>query len=298
MVSRTDDEGLQTSGHMFYLDGNHDSGPHRMSAYYFEYSPKFRFDNALVGQNGVRGLGGDYRNCSSREQSFFENVCPNIAFRESRTWDNVPLQRFLTPGIYANGERNSEWNIQPRLINYRRVQEGGKWHHTPTMYVNINGNPGRTWTSSFLEVEIGRNIDVATDSLAKFALVATGFSLRPVERIEIETSFVDFRLYNTDNNRWRLIERNGSLVGIGHISARDTVRLIAQQSLSKRNPAAYSFAVTPRAHTQALSLLYAHKRGLGREINVGVTRSAAKSTNEGKATTTEAFVKLSWAVSL
>jgi hypothetical protein len=298
MGSQTEDEGKRSNGHALYLDANHDHGSHRGGAYYFQSSPTFRFDNGLVGQNGFRVVGGDYRYCVNRKDVFFDNVCPNIGFRESRTWDNVPLQRWVTPAIYANGAKNSEWNFQPRFVNYRRVQEGGKWHHTPTLYLFANGNPGRTLTYTFFETEFGRSIDVATDTLAKLALVSTGFNLRPIERIELETSFTDYRLFDNDTNRWRLVEKNASILGIGHITARDTMRLIAQYTLSKRNPVAYTFAVTPRTQTQALSLVYAHKRGLGREFNLGVTRSNVNSIGEARQTTSEVFAKLSWAVSL
>jgi hypothetical protein len=88
------------------------------------------------------------------------------------------------------------------------------------------------------------------------------------------------------------------VVGIGHISARDTLRLIAQYTLSKRNQNVYSFAVTARVQTDALSLVYAHKRGLGREFNVGVTHTNERVIGEAKRSTTEVFAKLSWAVSL
>ncbi len=298
LVSQTDDDGVRTDGHYAYIDGNHDSGPHRFGGYYAEISPKFRFDNGFAGQSGLRALGGDYRYCVNRKDAFFDNVCPNISFRESRTWDDVPLQRWVTPALYMNGAKNSEWNFQPRLINYRRVQDGGKWHHTPTLFFSANGNPGKTLTSTFIETEVGRSIDVATDSLAKLTVVSTGLNLRPVERIEIETSMVDFRLFDIDNNRWRLVERNVSMLGIGHITARDTLRLIAQYTLSKRNPEAYNFAVSPRTQTQALSLVYAHKRGLGREFNLGATRSNLNSLGQARETTTEVFAKMSWAVSL
>ncbi len=298
LFSQTRDDASRTQGHYVYVDGNHDSGPHRSSAYYFEVSPQFRFDNGLLGQSGFRGVGGDYRYCVNRKDAFFDNVCPNIAFRETRSWDNVPLQRFVTPQLYMNGAKNSEWNIQPRFINYRRVQDGGKWHHVPAMYFSANGNPGKTLTYAFFETEFGRNVDVATDTLANFSLVATGVNLRPIERIELETSVTDFRLFNTKGGDWRLIERNANIVGIGHISARDTLRLIAQYTLSKRNQNVYSFAVTPRVQTDALSLVYAHKRGLGREFNVGVTHTNERVIGEAKRSTIEVFAKLSWAVSL
>jgi hypothetical protein len=51
-------------------------------------------------------------------------------------------------------------------------------------------------------------------------------------------------------------------------------------------------------HTQAVSLVYAHKRGLGRELNVGVTHGNARISATPNRMTTEVFAKLSWAVSL
>ena len=94
------------------------------------------------------------------------------------------------------------------------------------------------------------------------------------------------------------MERYVNVLGIGHISARDTLHLIAQYMLSKRNQNAYSFAVTPRVQTDALSLVYAHKRGLGREFNLGVTQTNTRTIGEAKRSTTEVFAKMSWALSL
>jgi hypothetical protein len=60
----------------------------------------------------------------------------------------------------------------------------------------------------------------------------------------------------------------------------------------------YEFAVTPRAHTQAVSLVYAHKRGLGRELNIGMTHGNARASATPGRMTTELFAKLSWTVNL
>lgn len=298
VASETNDSDVTSRGHYAYVDTSRDEGPHRIGAYYAEISPDFRFDNGLIGQSGLRVIGGDYRYCKNRKDVFFDNVCPNIAVRESRAWNGAPLQRFVTPGLYMNGAKNSEWNFQPRVVNYRRVQEGGKWHHVPTLYFFANGNPGTTLTYAFFETELGRNVDVATDTLVDFSLFSTGVNLRPQERVELETSFTDFRLFDKGERRWRLIESNASVLAIGHISARDTLRLIAQYTMSKRNPSAYEFSVTPRTQTHALSLVYAHKRGLGREFNIGVTQSNINAVGQPKQATTEIFAKLSWTVSL
>ena len=88
------------------------------------------------------------------------------------------------------------------------------------------------------------------------------------------------------------------LVGVGCMTAQDTLRVIAQRSLSRRNAEIYAFAVTPRSHTQAVSLVYSHKRGLGRELNVGVTHGNARASLQPDRVTTEIFAKLSWAFTL
>ena len=84
-------------------------------------------------------------------------------------------------------------------------------------------------------------------------------------------------------------------VGVGYMTAQDTLRLIAQRSLSRRNAEIYAFAVTPHSHTQAVSLLYSHQRGLGHELNVGVTHGNARTSLQPDRVTTKIFAKLSWA---
>jgi hypothetical protein len=153
-------------------------------------------------------------------------------------------------------------------------------------------------THVYFDTEIGRSIDVATDQRARLTLVSLGLDFRPAERIELETFAQTFRLHDLETKQWRVSEQTASLLGIGHISARDTLRVIAQYTLSKRNPLAYPFQVTPRTQTSALSLVYAHKRALGREFNMGVTRSTVNALGQNKEVTTEIFAKLSWAMSL
>jgi hypothetical protein len=286
------------SGHNFFTDILFDDGTDHVYANYSEFTPNFRFDNALISQNGFRRVDAEYWHCFKPKDQFFNNLCPSIVAREVRSWNNVALQRFVTPSVFANGLRNSDWSFQPRLINYRRVQDGGKWHHVPTVFLHGEGSPQTFVRSLWADLEVGRGVDVATDSLAKLSSIAFGGTVRPFERFEFEHDVNDFRLFNITGGKWRLIERTAQVTSIGYITTRDTVRLIAQYTLSKRNPSEYSFSVTPRAQTDALSLVYSHKRGLGREFDVGVTRSNERATAQPTKTTTEFFAKLSWAFSL
>ncbi|TAG06104.1 MAG: hypothetical protein EAZ43_01040 [Betaproteobacteria bacterium] len=291
-------DGTRRGGHNFFTDALYDDGTDHLYANYSEFSPNYRFDNALISQNGFRSTSAELWRCFKPKDQFLNNICPSINARETRSWQNVALQRYVTPGLFANGLRNSEWNLQPRFVNYRRVQEGGRWHHTPAVFFHGEGSPGGTLRSVWTDIEVGRSIDVATDSLAKLSSIAFGGTLRPFERIEIEPYVNDFRLFNINGGQWRLIERTSQLTGVAYLTARDSLRLIAQYTLSKRNPVAYSFPVTERAQTDALSLVYSHKRGLGREFDVGITRSNERAALQSTRSTTEIFAKLSWAMSL
>ena len=178
------------------------------------------------------------------------------------------------------------------------MQEGGRRHHTPTLYARGEGNPGERLPHAFVEVEAGRGVDVVTDKLSRMMFVGVIFSTRPHERVELEWKVSDFRLNDIDSKRWRLHERALQLVGVGYITAQDTLRLIAQHTRSQRNASIYAFAVTPKLQTQAISLVYTHKRGLGREFNVGVTQGSERVSAQPHRMTTEVFAKLSWAFAL
>ena len=298
-ASQTDDRITleRSNGHAGYLDGLFDDGVNHVFGSLVSLSPKFRSDNSIVSQNGINQINGEAWRCSKHE-SFFHTVCSGVVGREQQAWDGTPLTRYVTPTIYANGNRNSEWNVQPRWFSYSRVREGGRWHHTPTIYAKAEGNPGGWLPYLFLETEIGRGVDVATDTLAKSAFFGITANTRPHERVELEWKVSDFRLNDVTSSRWRLHEYSMQLVGVGYITARDTLRLIAQQTLAKRNAEFYDFAVTPRYKSHAISMVYSHKRGLGRELNFGVTQSTSRVNALAGRATTEVFAKLAWAVNL
>jgi Domain of unknown function (DUF5916) len=297
VASQTRDNG-RSSGHNVFVDALYDDGRLHVNPSYSEFSPGFRFDNTLTSQVGVRRAGAEFWYCTPYKDAFFNNVCPGLNVGERRAWDNTPLQRWITPNLFANGAKTSEWEMQYRYFNYRRVRESGKWHHTPQWYVSANGSPGGVVRSASVNVEFGRNIDVFSDTLTRGLLVNAVATFRPHERIEVEPSVSELRLRNLDDDRTRLTERTGQVTAIGYISARDTLRLIAQYTLSQRNPAAYAVPVLPRFETDALSLVYSHKRGLGREFDLGFSRSNERASGAPTRTTTEVFAKLSWAISL
>lgn len=287
----------KSTGSLTYVDGNFDDGVTHFWSGVTSVSPGFRSDNSIASQVGYQMFQFEGWRCAKRE-GFFYNVCPGLAGKEQHTWSGEVLNRWVTPSIYVNGQRNSEWNLQARWFNYARAQAGGVLHHVPSVYAKAEGNPGGWLPYAFVEVEMGRGIDVLSDSLARMMYTGITINSRPLERVEIEWKLSDFRLHDLNSSAWRLHEYSAQLVAVGYLPAQDSLRLIAQRTLSKRNAAMYEFSVTPRVHTQAVSLVYAHKRGLGRELNIGVTHGNARISATPNRMTTEVFAKLSWAVSL
>ena len=96
--------------------------------------------------------------------------------------------------------------------------------------------------------------------MARTLFTGVTLNTRPHERVELEWKMSNFRLNDIDSKRCRLHERALQLVGVGYVTAQDTLRLIAQHTRSERNASMYAFAVTPKSQTQAISLVHAHKR--------------------------------------
>lgn len=299
MTSQTSDvlAGGRSNGYAMVTDGFYDNGREHLYVRYGAISPKFRADNSIIVQNGYSALEIESWQCRKVE-GFFNQMCPGLNAKEQRAWDSTPLNRYVTPVLALKGNRNSFWNFQPRWLNYTRTREGGAWHHIPTVYARAEGNPNERFPYAFLEMEYGRGVDVATDIRSRMMFNGVTLNWRAHERIEVEGSLSDYRLHDLASARWRLHETTMQLVSVGYMTAQDTMRLIAQRSLSRRNAELYAFAVTPRLHTQAVSLVYSHKRGLGRELNVGVTHGNGRATLQPNRMTTEIFAKLSWAMTL
>ncbi|MBL8309382.1 MAG: carbohydrate binding family 9 domain-containing protein [Burkholderiales bacterium] len=297
--SETDDRVLRakSSGHAAYVDGLYDDGVRHLWLAASSISPGFRSDNALITQTGYQSLKTELWHCIKYD-AFFDNVCPGLFAGEIHAWNGASAGRWVTPALFANGARNSEWMLQPRWVNYARVDAAGQWHHTPTLYARAEGNPGERLAYAYIEAEVGRGVDVAVDQPARLASASLVLNTRPHPRAELEWKWNEFRLNDVNTQRWRLQERALQLVGIGYITAQDTLRLIAQHTRSLRNAAMYTTAVQPRTQSSALSLVFSHKRGLGREFNLGITHSRTQASGQPDRVTSEVFAKFSWAFSL
>ena len=134
-ASQTDDRVLGSKGDTppAFVDALYDNGVYHGWLGLEQVSPEVpqrqldhHAERLTNGPSSRRGVAASMRP--------FQHVCAGAFGGETRASSGAALSRWITPQLYMNGARNSEWSLQPRWINYSRVTEGGQWHHVPTLY--------------------------------------------------------------------------------------------------------------------------------------------------------------------
>lgn len=291
--SATDSTGLNR-GFAGFADLFYDTGREYISIRSQSVSPKFRADSSLVTQSGYHSAKLESYVCN-KLTGFFHEICPGIIAKEAMSWDGKTISRSVNPTLYLGGNRNSEWTLRPRWLSYQRVTPLGRLHYVPTTYVQIEADPNIFLTKVSFDAEAGRAVDVISDTRAKLSYFGLTAKTAILDNVEIEWSVSDYHLRDENTSSRRLHERNVQIVAVQHISPRDTLRFVGQQSTTKRNPSAYSFAVVPRAKSRAASLIYTRRWRLDSELNFGVTQSSDAQSRISNRRDIEIFTKLSWA---
>jgi hypothetical protein len=92
-----------------------------------------------------------------------------------------------------------------------------------------------------------------------------------------------------------LRQRIQQVVAIWHLSARDSIRTIWQESSTRRAPSLWEFPVSARDNQETLSLVYGHRRGTGASFYVGANFARLRDPDAGvRNYQTEVFAKGSW----
>ena len=292
--SATDSAGL-SRGFAGFTDVFYDTGREYISLRYQGVSPKFRADSSLVSQSGYHSAKLESYVCS-KLIGFFQEICPGIIAKDAVTWDGQTMSRSLNPTLYLGGNRNSEWTFRPRWLTYQRVTPLGSLHHVPTAYVQVEADPNSFLTRVSFDMEVGRAVDVVSDGRAKLAYFGLTAKTAIRDDMEIEWSVSDYRLRDEKTSSPRLHESTLQMVAVHYITPRDTLRLVGQQSTTRRNVGAYSIAVAPHAKSRAASLIYTRRWRLDSELNFGVTQSSDAQSGITNRRDVEIFTKLSWAL--
>jgi hypothetical protein len=295
LITSTREWGETTQGGAGQIDYFYEKDDLRINANINGYSPKFRADTSLISQTGVIGYGLDVAKCFSRD-GFFYQVCPAFGTGESRAWNGALLSSGFVPSVIFNGNRSTFLDLRAAYLDYSRVREGGKWHHVPQWRGTIDIVPGETLVNVNLSTRVGRGVDYYADEVAKLLSGDIRVIARPHPRIELEISTNLLSLRDLETSKTRLNESVLQIVGVGFMSAQDTLRIIAQHARSARTLSFYPGIAGLSARNQETtgSLVATRNFGLGKEINIGLTARRASAPDAYAARGLEGFVKIAW----
>jgi Domain of unknown function (DUF5916) len=299
-ATRTADEG----GHWFELRWNHRTDHWVVNADVNDIAPRFRNDNGFVEQAGVRHFEGELirRWGEVRALGVDAHEFETYLWTEQVVTRDDPaagiaggqvVQRRWHPGIWFAGPRNSEGWAHLRL-DAERVRPGGRLHPTRGASAQLGWNPAPWFTRLTVEGNAGERVDVEADRPGRGA---DGF----IEAI-LRGQIGGFGVESEQKLQAAFIDRGGQRVltdsaarwlGVLHLSARDSLRVVWQAGRYRRAADAALGIAPAREDTRITSLVFQHRVGLGRNVSVGATRA---TTQPGNARKDEVFFKAAFAL--
>jgi hypothetical protein len=250
-----------------------------------ELSHGFRNDVGFVAQTGIRKL------FARQTLQWFQRgpfnileVFVNAERREERGTGLTVLQRW-TPGLWFTAARNSEATIEWVSAEKSRVHRAGPLHGARYLHLNVQGTVGPSIPLAQLWFDTGRMVDVMAGLDGRVVRGRKyGFDVqtRPLPWLELQPRLDAVVLDNPVEGRYR--EAAAQLLGIWHLAANRSVRLILQRQRFER-------AGSDKLAETAQSLTYTWRRSAGTVLYVGATRGSV-GLPLTPSRSSEAFVKL------
>jgi Domain of unknown function (DUF5916) len=286
-------------GHWLQLRWNRRTDHWIVNADFNDIAPRFRNDNGFVERAGVRHFEGELI------RRWGEVGALGLAAHEFETYlwteqivtrndaaagiaGGQVVERRWHPGIWFAGPRNSEGFAHLRL-DAERVRPGGRLHTTRGVSAQLGWNPAPWFTRLTMELNAGDEVDVEADRVGRGADgyveailrgQVGGFGVESEQKLQ--AAFIDRdgqRVLTDSAARW---------LGVLHLSARDSLRVVWQAACYRRAADA-ALAIAPaREDMRTTSLVFQHRVGLGRHVSVGATRATIQPGNGRK---DEVFVK-------
>ncbi|MES3025854.1 MAG: DUF5916 domain-containing protein [Pseudomonadota bacterium] len=290
-------ESARRDGHAAMLGWGIERQTWSVNSAFEEISAGFRADNGFFSQAGFRDVNTILIKKLVRTGPLNEH---NVYVFADHKVDHkgVLLNDEVSIGTWMSGPYDSEMELHVRPHQRSRMAEGGPLFDTTRFGGRIGVTPGRTLARLELEAELGEHIDVVGARVGKGGTVRSYARLRPSDRIEIEPgwsgSWIDAAA-GAENGRRLYTERALQIKAIYHFSPKDTLRMIAQQSRTRRDASLYAVPVVPSSNSVASSFVYGHTAGLGTAAYVGLSLSRGEVPgHQPLRRLNELFIKLSW----
>jgi hypothetical protein len=281
------------SGHWVEMRWNHRTGSWVANVTVDEVSPRFRNDNGFVDQAGVRRIEAELI------RRWGEMPMPGFIAHEFETYlwtrqiatvgdaaagiaAGQLVARRWHPGFWFAGPLNSEGWMQLTL-DAERVRPAGVLHALRAGGAQLGVNPAPWFPRATVELNAGERLDVEADRV--------GHGIDGFVEANLRTTIGSFGVESEQKLQHAVISRDGrrALVdsaarwlGVLHLSARDSLRVVWQASRFRRAADAALAIAAAQEDTRTLSLVYQHRVGLSRSLSVGVTRARLEPARERK----------------
>jgi hypothetical protein len=298
-------------GHKLWSEWRRRSEGWNNSAQYEQLSPRFANDNGFVSQTGLRRATvhlnrrlpaqtlalpalGDWAAVEADELEL------QLKLMQSQTLDDPQqavkagevIERQLQPGFWLAAARNT--GVWGHLgLDQQRARSGGQLHQPRTLNLGFESNPNAWLTFLGAELSWGQRLDVEADRLGRGASLLLQAKLRsPLPWgwwLELEQQLGQSHVRNPLGQR-SYIEANAQTLAVLHLSARDSLRAIAQATRYQRVAEPSLAAADERS--RHLSLVFQHRFGLTRLFSVGLVSALDRPSQQRN---TELFAKASFA---
>lgn len=286
----------EKNGHVAFFDWQKDTDQWGMSAAVREFSKDFRADNGFFPQVGFRSVNYDARKKFGR-MGIWHEVNVGVGAEYKLDAEGTILYKAMNPSVSLAGPLDSNISLAYNPSVRNRVDRGGNLFSTNMLRMSGNFSPNSVITRLGAELAKGEVIDVTAGRIGQGGSLSFNTKVRPHDRLEFDSSFamnwIDSNAAESTGQR-AYTERAFSLNAIGHISAKDSLRLIVQKSSSQRDPRLYTQVVTPKSLRSIGSLVYTHHASLGTATYLGMTVSNSETPGISlKKQQTELFAKFS-----
>ena len=290
-------KGALTTGHAAAFDWSRGNDKWAVSLNWRDISQDFRADNGFFPQVGFKSTSTDIIRKFRRIGIFNEiNVVLHGEYKFDS--DGNKLYQNWSPSVKMNGPYDSQANISINPNNQTRVKYGGELFTTTKINAGISLSPSKEIAKIGADISYGDVIDVAADRIGKGGSFSVSAKLRPMDRLEIEPNFATSWINSNVPNNFggqAYQESAFQLNSIVHLSAKDTIRFILQESRTTRNQNLYVSKVVPKSSRSVRSAVYEHSARLGTATYVGFTMTESDNPGFGqKRKQSEIFAKFSW----
>ena len=256
----------------------------------------FRADNGFIPQVGYREIFADVGYTIRPKDTFFNRV----RLFTTNWYDAAPsgevISRRVSIGSGMDGALNSFIRLE---LNQDGIRVGNELLKRFRPRIYVESSPSRAINNLFLDSYVGEEIDFANGREGHGASLSSGVSVRPNDHLvlganvsrrwlDVKSGGLEGRLFTAQVERLR---------ATWTFNSRSFLRLIGQYVETKRDPALYTFATSPKDATLNGSALFAYKLNWQTVMYAGFGDEHALEvvTDKLEANSRQLFAKVSYA---